>query len=400
MLTHNPPPAAPAAEPGPGPEPGRGALRPADRLASRRLDADLLHLVRANADGMLVLDEHGDVRHANPAAARLLGAAPDDLVGEPFGIPLAPTDAEEEPDPVEIEIHRPGHPARPEGTAELRCSPCTWAGRPATLVSLRDVTERKRMVAELRESQRRLRRLSAALQQSQLAERLRVSELVEEAVERPIRLARAEARAAARREPASREAAERIVASLDEALEASERTREELFPPDLDGGGLAAAARWLAGRFEQRDGLRVHVRVEDSFEEPGDERLRGFLFLAARELLHNVARHASSPDADVVLSCDAGCGRIELEVRDRGVGYETTGPRDPARLARRPLRGLGLFNLEQTVLHRGGELRIHSGPGEGTRVRLSVPDNAMSAEAGEESVVFPPPAATPPPGRA
>ena len=360
------------------------------------MDADLLHLVRANADGMLVLDQDGEIRHANPAAARLLGTDAEDLLGQPFGIPLAPAGGDGGSGGVEIAIRRPRHPDHPEGTAELRCSACAWHGQPATLVSLRDVTEHKRMVAELKENQRRLRRLSAALQQTQMAERLRVSERVEEAVERPIRRARAEARAAARRaaDPQAQAAAARIVESLDEALRASARAREELFPPELDGGGLPAALDWLAGRCRENHGLRVRVRVEPGFEEPEDPRLRRFLFLAAQELLQNVARHASTPDAEVSLSGDDG--RVVLEVRDRGVGYATTGPRDPERLARRPLRGLGLFNLQQTVLHRGGDLRIHSGPGEGTRVRLSVPGDAM---AGDAEAAWPPPAAAAGPGR-
>lgn len=356
------------------------------------METDLIELVRANADGMMVLDEAGDIRHANPAAARLLGRTCEELLGQPFGIPLAPRDAEAEPAGVEIGIHRPAHPGCPTGTAELRCSPCRWAGQPATLVSLRDVTERKALAAELREGQRRLRRLSSALQQAQLAERMRVSDQLKEAVEQPLRAARAEARAAASRssEPHIEAAAERVVLQLDEALRAATETREELFPPGLDKQGLVAATKWLAGRYRDRHRLCVQVRAEPDFREPEDDRLRGFLFLAVRELLQNVRQHAGTPNAEVRFSSGSSGDRIQLEVVDRGVGYATTLPDDADRSARRPLRGLGLFNLQETVLHRGGELKVVSGPGGGTRVQVQVPRDAMEGEPGGESFSPPP----------
>ncbi|BAM02256.1 sensor histidine kinase [Phycisphaera mikurensis] len=356
------------------------------------MDVDFIQLVRVNADGMLVLDEHGTIRHANPAAARLLGQPVEALRGEPFGVPLAPEEVAdgEEPLPVEIGIHRPRHPERPRGTAQLRCAPCRWEGAPATLVSLRDVTEHKVLVEELRTRQRRLRTLSAALQQAHLVEQARVSTLVAEAVEQPIRAARAEARAAGPAEAGGGRAglngsAQRIVNYLDTALRAAAEAREELAPPALHEGGLAVATRWLGERYRQRHNLQVRVRVEPGFEEPADDRLRGFLFLAVRELLGNVVQHAATPLAEVVLAHDATRGLHRLEVSDRGVGYATTRPHDLDRSSRRPLRGLGLFNLQEAVTHRGGDFRIESGPGEGTRVSLRVPSDAMRSDPGAEA---------------
>ena len=103
-----------------------------------------------------------------------------------------------------------------------------------------------------------------------------------------------------------------------------------------------------------------------------------------------MAQHAATGDAEIRLSCDCDCRRIELEVRDRGVGYATTGHDDPDRNARRPLRGMGLFQLQQTLLYRGGHLKVVSGPGEGTRVRLSVPDDAMENDPDIQDLSPPP----------
>ena len=56
---------------------------------------------------------------------------------------------------------------------------------------------------------------------------------------------------------------------------------------------------------------------------------------------------------------------LELVVRDDGQGFDVTGAR------RRATRGesQGLLNMQERVALAGGELEIHSAPGQGTTVR-------------------------------
>lgn len=96
-------------------------------------------IVDNTVDGMLVLDEHGTIRYANPAARRMFGR---DIEGATLGLPLASGS------PVEVGIHAAGGA---EGYAEMRLSPLSWQGRTATLASLRDVTDRERARRELSE---------------------------------------------------------------------------------------------------------------------------------------------------------------------------------------------------------------------------------------------------------
>ncbi|MCK6547875.1 PAS domain-containing protein [Myxococcota bacterium] len=98
------------------------------------LDGPLAELIEANPDGMLVVDAEGLVRFANEAAARLLGRPRDALVQAPFGAPVVDGDLAE----LDLPRGRVAH-----AVAEMRVSRLTWAGRPAHLVSLRDVTSRK-----------------------------------------------------------------------------------------------------------------------------------------------------------------------------------------------------------------------------------------------------------------
>ncbi|HEV2149740.1 MAG TPA: ATP-binding protein [Longimicrobiaceae bacterium] len=103
---------------------------------------DLHAIVELNADGIVVVDEAGRIRFANPAAARLFGRPEEALLEAELGFPVAAGEG------TEVEILRPG------GTlvhAELRATGVLWEGEEACLVTLRDITDRKRAEAAERE---------------------------------------------------------------------------------------------------------------------------------------------------------------------------------------------------------------------------------------------------------
>jgi PAS domain S-box-containing protein len=124
--------------------PAADERRRRDRRAagSRSSQAMLRQIVERLADGIVIVGADGRIRFANPAAERLFGRSSAELIGQEFGYPLAATE------PAEIEIIRRGTGVV---VADLRVVDSIWDGEPATLVSLRDVTDRKQ--AEERERQ-------------------------------------------------------------------------------------------------------------------------------------------------------------------------------------------------------------------------------------------------------
>ena len=97
-------------------------------------------VVENNADGILIIDQKGNVQFSNPAATCIFGRSLDQLVGVPFGFPLV------EGESTELEI------IRPDGSiviVEARVSETTWEGERATQVSLRDITVRVNYQKEL-----------------------------------------------------------------------------------------------------------------------------------------------------------------------------------------------------------------------------------------------------------
>ncbi len=110
-------------------------------MASSGTQSGWQRLVSALAEGILVVDEHGEVVFANPRAGELFGRAPRDLAGEHFAHPLSVAGHRE------IEILRPGGDVI---NAEMAVAAGAWEDRDAWVVTLHDVTARKRAQERLR----------------------------------------------------------------------------------------------------------------------------------------------------------------------------------------------------------------------------------------------------------
>jgi len=100
-------------------------------------------LVDHGAYPVLIVDEANTVQITNPAADRLFGCAPEDLVGQPF--PFSVTDGH----PT---YHRLVEAEDGTWTAEMRVHPTDLYGRPLYVVSLRDTRERSFLNGVLQEA--------------------------------------------------------------------------------------------------------------------------------------------------------------------------------------------------------------------------------------------------------
>jgi signal transduction histidine kinase len=159
---------------------------------------------------------------------------------------------------------------------------------------------------------------------------------------------------------------ERLKTLSREALEELRSLIMELRPPALDRDGLCGALRKHVEVLGRLHAVEIELRIDDAVSAGDDERDREVLRIA-QEALHNALRHAGAGHVKIRLSSDGG--RLALEVRDDGVGFQ---PDDPELRSRR----LGLTSMEERAGRLGGRLMIHSAPGEGTDVKLDVAANA------------------------
>jgi signal transduction histidine kinase len=144
-----------------------------------------------------------------------------------------------------------------------------------------------------------------------------------------------------------------------------------LYPPTMDAGGIASAARWYVEGFGQRSGLKVTL---DAPKDLGrlPEAIELALFRALQETLTNVHRHSGASASHVSILEDAE--QVVLEVRDNGRGipakqlsqFHATGAG----------MGVGLAGIRERAWELGGKLKIES-DGSGTLVRVTVPVTPM-----------------------
>ncbi len=265
----------------------------------------------------------------------------------------------------------------------------------AAVESRRRQYEVRDLLLELRSSNDRLQRRARQLQRLTLEvaeaeerERRRLAEVLHDDLQQVLAGAKFQLGAIAARAVRGEDvgdAVEAVEGLLDEAVVMSRGLSRRLGPSALRGAGLMALLEWQARQVGELHGLRVEVTGPDD-EELDDDRVNRFLVRAVQELLFNVVKHSSCDLAQVEVRCLGG--RIRVEVRDRGRGF------DPAELdeADAGTDGLGMFSIRERLDLLGGGMEISSAPGAGTSVRLELPyadearDKAADAEREDDAL--------------
>jgi signal transduction histidine kinase len=171
----------------------------------------------------------------------------------------------------------------------------------------------------------------------------------------------AEARGAEARGEA--DAARRLRRISDEGRQLTRGLRNalvDIYPPALHREGLSAALADLAEGAGRR-GVAVELAVGDSLELPPEA--EALIFRIAQESVRNVLNHSGAERAWLTVAREDG--RVSIDVRDDGRGFDTA--------AVSPQGHLGLRALRSLTEDAGGSFELRSRPGEGTELRAEVP---------------------------
>ena len=136
----------------------------------------------------------------------------------------------------------------------------------------------------------------------------------------------------------------------------------ELRPEELVTEGLVTALRKQVATIETRYGLQIVIELG---KEPALSFMaKEALYRIAQEALHNVVKHAHVNSAKLRLSEGEDVAGVTLEVSDAGVGFD---PEEsfPGHL--------GLQSMRERLARLRGTLEIISAPGQGARIRATVP---------------------------
>jgi len=138
-----------------------------------------------------------------------------------------------------------------------------------------------------------------------------------------------------------------------------------LRPMALDDLGLIPALRTYLKDIQERSGLIVDMTLfgEEQRMAPS---LEIALFRLVQEAVNNIIRHAAASRAQVKV--EVGRSQVRIIVGDNGRGF------DPGQtLGSKDLQGFGIIGMRERVELLGGEFRLESAPGQGSRVDVTIP---------------------------
>ena len=314
------------------------------------------------------------VRLWNPAAERIFGWPPEEMIGR-GDLPLAPPSKRAESEDLFARV-RAGESVsdfetvrqRKDGTlvdVSIAAAPVTdGSGRVVgNMVAYTDITERKAQEAELHrlntELHARLEELAASrariVTAADAARRRLERNLHDGAQQRLVTLSLSLRLALSKldSDPAAARAA--LADTSDELALALDELRElarGLHPAVLSDRGLGAAVETLAAR------APVAVEIADIPDERLPEPVEAAAYYLIAEALTNVTKYARASSVRIRVSASDA---IVVEVTDDGVGGA-----DPA-------AGSGLSGLADRVEALGGSLEVVSPAGGGTTLRAEIP---------------------------
>ena len=152
-----------------------------------------------------------------------------------------------------------------------------------------------------------------------------------------------------------------IADALRQGTAEARRLIDRVRPPDLATAGLAGALRALTERISQAGVVSVALSIDPSFPQlVSESELAAYRIV--QECLSNVCRHSQSDRARVELR--DGERELQIMVQDWGVGFVP----DKAATGH-----FGLLGIRDRARLLGGETKIDSKLGTGTRVTLFLP---------------------------
>jgi PAS domain S-box-containing protein len=364
------------------------------RVLSEEMRARLLTILERTTDFVAMADLSGSLLYLNPAGRAMLGlGATDDLSDRKLcdhADPVVRQALRDEAIPAALAngVWAGESTMRDSAGREIHASQVVIAHRrgdgevDCISTILRDINERVRTEQALRDSREELRQLSNTLVSIQEDERRRIAldlhdglgqslSLIKLAVENTTDLL------VERNYEAVFDALQQIVPRLKAALVEVRRVSTELRPSILDDLGILPTLKWFFRELEAVCGRMVIETELGVGEQDVPPRLRITLYRVLQEATSNIVKHAAAGWMRVSLQRDAEA--LYLTIEDNGRGF------DPAavcaacdRCGTGACRGIGLVSMKERVTLSGGQYRLDSTPGAGTRIHAWWPTSAST----------------------
>jgi two-component system, NarL family, sensor histidine kinase UhpB len=318
-------------------------------------------LFEGNPMSAWVIDNHQDtILAVNEAAVRHYGYSKAEFTGMPIG---------------NILPHSAGghsgiaHHLKKDGSlmdAEMVSTDVSYENKSARLVLINDITLKLKAEREIEQMNRELRDLSSHLQNIREEERIQIARDIHDELGQQLtglkmdmyvlekQLQKGDSQLTGKFKG--------MMGTIDDIVKSVKRIAANLRPSLLDDFGLVPALQWQSQEVETRFGIQVLFKT--NFTE-GDipAAISTGLFRIYQEALTNAVRHANAHVINTSLTMsDNG---ISMDIKDDGKGM------DAASGSKK--KSFGLLGIKERVFVMNGHYELHSEPGKGTHLRVSVP---------------------------
>ncbi len=342
--------------------------------ALRKSEENYRNLIETMSEGLGVQDKNGLIVFMNKRACEILGYELEELIGKPI---TSVYDEENQ------KILREQMAQRHEG--KRQSYEIAWTrkdgGKIFTIIApsplfdergnyegsiaiFTDISDRKLTEEALQQYAREMKNLSSHLVNVQEAERRQVArELHDEIGQALTGLNFTLETMESLPEELIRNELKKAHAQVDELMSRVRDMSLSLRPSMLDDLGLLPALLWHFRRYTAQTNIHVtfkHSRLDGRFEPE----IETAVYRVVQEALTNVARHASTDKAEVLLMLENDA--LEIRVQDSGKGF------DPGAASARGDTS-GLSGMRERAELLGGRMTIESAPGTGTSLTVRVP---------------------------
>lgn len=226
-----------------------------------------------------------------------------------------------------------------------------------------NVAIRKDQERRIAESEARLRALSTELLAAQEAERRSISREIHDELGQQVTAITLDLQLATRQHDSERGKSLllRAIGETEQLLKSLHQIASQLRPAVLDDLGFREAIQSCVSEFRQRTGIAVDADLRFGARSV-PSRIGENAYRVVQEALTNVAKHAGVDR--VRLSVQAESDTLCISVTDDGAGF------DPDRTG---VSRLGILGMRERAELLGGEFRLESAPGRGTRLSVTFP---------------------------
>lgn len=230
-----------------------------------------------------------------------------------------------------------------------------------------DITERKRVENELKESLEQLQQLSKHIEQVRENERLAISRDLHDDMGQALTAVKIDL-GIIKQKVSDTDVIlkiEKVTALVSNTIKTVQRLTSQLRPEIIDDLGLEVAIEWFTGEFAERNNVEVVLDLDPDISVSSDNSL--ILFRIMQESMTNIARHAKATTVKIsLLKIDEA---IHFRISDNGIGISESDKKSK--------KSFGLIGMKERAASMGGICEISSADNVGTVVELRLASNLI-----------------------